>query len=89
MSVPVLCAGIGHRQLRQLRRSSANPKGILALITGSALRYAGEVPDFTCTELITRSEASAKIAAGATPNWKVRDKLEEVLSWSTARRITR
>ncbi len=58
-----------------------NPKGILALITGSALRYQGEVPDFTCTELITRSEASAKIPPGTPPHWKVRDKLEEVLSF--------
>jgi hypothetical protein len=59
----------------------ANPKGILALITGSALRYQGEVPDFTCTARITRSEASAKIPPGTPPNWKVRDKLEEVLSF--------
>ena len=54
---------------------------MLALITGSALRYQGEVPDFTCTELITRSEASAKIPPGTPPHWKVRDKLEEVLSF--------
>lgn len=59
----------------------ANPKGILALITGSALRYQGEVPDFTCTELVTRSEASAKIPPGAPPHWKTRDSLEEVLSF--------
>lgn len=59
----------------------ANPKGILALITGSALRYQGEVPDFTCTEQITRSEASGKIPPGTPPHWKVRDKLEEVLSF--------
>ncbi len=59
----------------------ANPQGILALISGSALRYEGEVPDFTCTEKITRSEASAKIPAGAQPHWKLRDRLEEVLSF--------
>ena len=59
----------------------ANPQGILALISGSALRYEGEVPDFTCTEEITRSEASAKIPPGTQPHWKLRDKLEEVLSF--------
>lgn len=63
----------------------ANPKGILALITGSALRYQGEVPDFTCTELIARSEASAKPPAGTQPRWKLRDKLEEVLSFVEGR----
>jgi len=63
----------------------ANPKGILALITGSALRYQGEVPDFTCTELIARSEASAKIPPGTPPRWKLHDKLEEVLSFVEGR----
>ncbi len=59
----------------------ANPLGILALIKGSALRYEGEVPDFTCTEMITRSEASGKAATGAEIRWKVHDRLEEVLSF--------
>lgn len=59
----------------------ANPQGIVALIAGSALRYEGEVPDFTCTEEITRSEASAKIPPGSQPHWKLRDKLEEVPSF--------
>jgi hypothetical protein len=63
----------------------ANPQGVLALITGSALRYQGEVPDFVCTELTTRSEASAKIPPGSPPHWKLRDKLEEVLSFVEGR----
>ncbi len=62
-------------------RPPANPKGILALITGSALRYQGEVPDFISTELIVRREASGKHAPGTEVHWKVRDKLEEVLSF--------
>jgi hypothetical protein len=63
----------------------ANPKGMLALITGSALRYQDEVPDFTCTELITRSQASAPRSAEQEVRWKQRDTLEEVLSFVDGR----
>jgi hypothetical protein len=63
----------------------SNPQGMLALITGSALRYQGEVPDFICTELIARNEASSKIPPGSPPHWKLRDKLEEVLSFVEGR----
>jgi hypothetical protein len=81
----VVCAQSGVEPAVDKDSAPANPKGILALITGSALRYQGEVPDFTCTELITRSEASAKIPPGSPPHWKLRDKLEEVLSFVEGR----
>ena len=63
----------------------ANPKGILALITGSAMRYQGEEPDFTCTELITRNEARAPRQPETEIRWKKRDTLEEVLSFVDGR----
>lgn len=59
----------------------ANPAGVLALIKGSALRYEGEAPDFTCTEMITRNQASGKSLEAPDIRWKVRDRLEEVLSF--------
>jgi hypothetical protein len=56
---------------------AAEQQAILARITKGALRYQGEVPDFLCEELITRSEANAK-----TPErWKQLDTLEEELGF--------
>jgi hypothetical protein len=67
-----------HAEVPQAETPSPDDrKGMLAMITGSALRYQGEVPDFTCTELITRSEASSH----APTRWKQRDTIEEVLSF--------
>lgn len=54
---------------------------MLARIGKSALRYQGEVPDFVCEELITRSEAASK-----TPDrWKQVDTLDEELSFVDGR----
>jgi hypothetical protein len=50
---------------------------MLARITKGALRYQGEVPDFLCEELITRSEATSK----APDRWKELDTLEEELGF--------
>ncbi|HEY1758991.1 MAG TPA: hypothetical protein VGG72_26700 [Bryobacteraceae bacterium] len=50
---------------------------MLARITSGALRYQGEVPDFLCEELITRSEANTK----APDRWKELDTLEEELGF--------
>jgi hypothetical protein len=57
--------------------SLAEQQAMLARITAGALRYQGEVPDFVCEELITRSEANSK-----TPErWKQLDLLEEELGF--------
>lgn len=56
---------------------AAERQAMLARIARNALRYQGEVPDFLCTESITRSEANSK-----TPDrWKPIDTLEEDLSF--------
>jgi hypothetical protein len=56
---------------------AAEQQAILARIKVGALRYQGEVPDFVCEELITRSEANAK-----TPErWKQLDTLDEELGF--------
>ena len=52
---------------------------MLALISGSALRYFGKVPELTCTELVTRSEATVRGPDRTHVKWKQRDTLEEVL----------
>lgn len=59
--------------------SLSEQKGMLALISGSALRYFGKVPEFTCTELVTRSEATVRGPDRTHVKWKQRDTLEEVL----------
>ena len=64
------------------RRAGATSH-LLARIAKGALRYQGEVPDFLCQELITRSEANAK-----TPDrWTQRDTLEEELSFVGGREM--
>jgi hypothetical protein len=57
--------------------SVTDQQAMLARITKGALRYQGEVPDFLCEELITRSEANAK----APDRWKQLDTLEEELGF--------
>jgi len=59
----------------------ADFKPMLARITGSAMRYEGEAPDFICTEMITRSEATAKNPPPPAIHWKQRDTVEEQLSF--------
>jgi hypothetical protein len=55
----------------------AEQQAMLARIASGALRYQGEVPDFLCEELITRSEANTK-----TPQrWNELDTLEEELGF--------
>jgi hypothetical protein len=61
--------------------SASDQQVILARITKGALRYQGELPDFQCEELITRSEANAK----APDRWRVLDTLEEELGFVSGR----
>jgi hypothetical protein len=56
---------------------AAERQAMLARISGAALRYQGEVPDFICEEAVARSQAASK-----TPDlWKPVDTLDEELSF--------
>ena len=64
---------------------AASLQSLLQRIKASAMRYAGHLPDFTCTEVTIRKEDSS--GNGAT--WRTLDTLEEVVSFASNGRISK
>lgn len=58
---------------------------LLVRLKASAMRYQGQLPDFTCTEVTVRKEDSS----GNGANWRTLDTLEELVSFASSGRVSK
>lgn len=58
---------------------------LLDRVKVSAMRYEGHLPDFTCTEITVRKEASSAIGT----NWRTVDTFEELVSFASNGRVSK
>ena len=60
-------------------------EALLARTSASAMRYAGHLPDFTCTEVTVRKEDSS----GNGASWRTLDTLEELVPFASSGRVSK